>query len=56
METFALFSNAKLLNKNASAILTVSDNLVDKTEISSTEREKHVIEMIEIALESAINI
>lgn len=56
METYALFANAKLLNKNASAILTVSDNLITKTEISSEEREKSTIEMIELALESILNI
>ncbi len=56
METYALFANAKLLNKNASAILTVSDNLITKTEISSEQREKSTIEMIELALESILNI
>ena len=40
METFALFVNAKMLNKHASAILTVSDSLVTKKAISSEEREK----------------
>lgn len=56
METFALFINAKVLKKNASAILTVSDNLVTKEEISSNEREKSTIKMIELALESIINL
>lgn len=56
METFALFINAKILNKKAAAILTVSDNLVTKQEISSIEREKSTIEMILLALESAINL
>lgn len=55
METYALFANAKLLN-NVSAQLTVSDNLITKTEISSEEREKSTIEMIELALESILNI
>lgn len=56
METYALFSNAKYLNKRASAILTVSDNLVDKTEISSEERERSTNKMIELALESILSI
>lgn len=54
METFALFHNANVLNKNASAILTVSDNLVTKAETSSEEREKKFTTMIELALESIL--
>jgi purine-nucleoside phosphorylase len=50
METFALFHNAKVLNKKASAILTVSDNLVTKEETTSEEREKSFTKMIELAL------
>ena len=56
METFALFVNAKVLNKKASAILTVSDNLITKNVISKEEREKSVIKMIELGLESTINL
>ena len=54
METFALFHNANVLNKNAAAILTVSDNLVTKEETSSEEREKKFTTMIELALESIL--
>lgn len=56
METFALFVNARILNKKATAILTVSDNLITKDEISSIEREKSTIKMIELALESTLNL
>ena len=52
METFALFHNAKLLGKNASAILTVSDSLVTKEETTSKERETSFVKMMEIALNS----
>lgn len=52
METFALFSNARHFNRKASAILTVSDNLVTHAETTSEEREKSFNRMIEIALES----
>ena len=52
METFALFSNARHFNKKASAILTVSDNLITHVETTSEEREKSFNRMIEIALES----
>lgn len=54
METFALFSNAKLLNKKASCILTVSDNLVTKEETTSEERQNSFHTMIKIALESIL--
>jgi len=53
MESFALFANAKALNKNASCILTVSDSLVKGQETSSEERQKSFTKMMEIALELA---
>lgn len=56
METFALFTNAYLLNKNASAILTVTDNLITHEKLSSKERAESTLKMIELALESAINL
>lgn len=52
METFALFSNAKMLNKKASAILTVSDNLITHEETTAEERQNSFNSMIELALES----
>ena len=52
METFALFSNAGKLNKKASAILTVSDNLITHKETTSEERQNSFNKMIEIALEA----
>lgn len=52
METFALFSNAKKLNKKASALLTVSDNLITHEETSSEERQNSFNTMIELALDS----
>ena len=54
MESFALFQNAKLLNKNAACIITVSDNLVTKEETTSEQREKGLNDMILLALESAL--
>lgn len=56
METFALFINAKMSNKKAAAILTVSDNLVSNEEISIEEREKSTINMIVLALKTITNI
>lgn len=56
METFALFTNAKILNKNASAILTVTDNLVTNEKLTSEEREQSTIKMIELVLDSVLNL
>ena len=50
MESFALFHNAKALNKKAACLLTVSDSLVTHKETTSEERQKSFTEMIEIAL------
>lgn len=54
METFALFTNAKALNKKATCILTVSDSLVTKEETTSLERQNSFHSMIKIALESIL--
>lgn len=54
MESFGLFYNAKLFNKKASCILTVSDSLITKEEISSEDRQTSLDSMIVLALESAI--
>ncbi len=52
MESFGLFHNAKSLNKKASCILTVTDNVVTKEEIDAKKRETTLIDMIKLALES----
>lgn len=54
MEAFALFSNARALNKKCACLLTVSDNLVTGASISSLEREKSFNEMITLALKSVL--
>lgn len=54
MEAFALFANAKYLGKSAATLLTVSDIIPTREQISSDEREKALRVMIELALESAI--
>ena len=54
MESFALFSNAKALNKKAACLLTVSDSLVNHEETTSEQREKAFTNMMEIALNSVI--
>ncbi len=52
METFALLYIANKQNKNASAILTVTDNLITKERLSSEDREKNLNKAIKIVLES----
>jgi len=52
METFALFHTARILKKEAAAILTVSDSLVTKAEISAEAREKNFAKMIELILKT----
>ena len=56
MEAFALFANAQHLGKTAGCLLTVSDNIVNKTMISSEQRERSVHKMIELALESCLKL
>lgn len=56
MEAFALFANAKHLGKNAATILTVSDVIPTHEQISADEREKALKPMIELALETSLNI
>lgn len=56
MEAFALFYIAKLLNKEATCLLTVSDSLHDKKQISSSDRQLKLKEMIEISLEASLEV
>ena len=54
METFALFHNAKVCNKKATAIITVSDHIRTGKETTAEERETAFRTMMELALNSAI--
>jgi len=54
MESFALFTIAKSLNKDAATILTVSDSIVTKKETTSLQRQKSFNDMILLALESIL--
>ncbi len=51
METLALYANAKLANKKALSILTVSDKPITKDALTSFQRQETVDEMVEIALD-----
>ena len=54
MECFALFYMAKQFDKQAAAILTVSDNIITKESLSSKDREQTFDEAITLALESTL--
>ena len=56
MESFALFYNALKLNKKAACLLTISDNLETKEETTAKERQTSFNEMIELALDTAIEL
>lgn len=58
MEAFALFYNAKLLNKNAACLMTVVDLPLQnvKNTVTAEERQNGLNNMIKIALDSAIKI
>jgi len=56
MEAAALYMNAARANKNALAILTISDNIITGEQTTAIERQSSFTDMVEIALETAINI
>jgi purine-nucleoside phosphorylase, family 1 (deoD) len=54
MESFALFSNAKVLHKNAACLLTISDSFVADECTTPEERQTSFTKMMQIALDAAI--
>ena len=56
MEDFALFYNAKLLNKKASCLMSVVDSKFIKDIATPEERQTGLNTMIKLALDSAIKI
>jgi purine-nucleoside phosphorylase len=56
MESFGLYHTAKMLSKNASTLLTVSNSFCFKDEMSSEDREKSLNNMIKLALESSLKL
>ena len=56
MEAFALFANAKYLNRMAAAILTISDVLPTKQYMSADQRQNSLDKMTKLALESVVTI
>ena len=56
MEAFALFYNAKLLNKKAACLMSVVDSKYFENVATAEERQTGLNNMIKLALDSAINI
>ena len=56
MEAFALFYNAKLLNKKAACLMSVVDSKFIKDVATPEERQSGLNTMIKLALDSAIKI
>ena len=56
MEAFSLFYNAKILNKRAACILTVVDDHFHGGTATSEQREKTLTDMIELSLNTAIEL
>ena len=54
MEAFALFYVAKLLNKNASCLMSVVDSKFIKDVATPEERQSGLNNMITLALESSL--
>lgn len=50
MESFALFSNARVLGKNAACLVTISDSFVSPEITTAEERQKSFTNMMKIAL------
>jgi purine-nucleoside phosphorylase len=56
MEAFSLFANAKYLNKMAGTILTISDVIPTHEAISAEHRQSSLNKMMNLALESVVEI
>ena len=56
MESFALFYTAHKLGKNAACLLTVSDSLINKKELTADERQNSMNDMIKAALEASLKL
>ena len=54
MESFALFHNANVLQKQAACVLTISDSFITPQKATAEERRTGFHKMMQIALEAAI--
>lgn len=56
MESFALFANARFLGKKAACVLTISDIIGKENNTTPEERQTAFKDMMEVALDTAINL
>lgn len=56
METFGLLQTARICQKEATAIFTISNSFCFEQELSSEEREKNLNDMIELALNTSLKL
>ena len=56
MESFALFHNARVLGKNATCMLTISDSFVSNDNLTAEQRQNSFTTMMTLALETAISL
>lgn len=56
MESYSLLHNARKFNKQATEILTITDNLVTGERADSSFRQNKVNDMIKLALESVLDL
>ena len=54
MESYALFHNANVLNKQAACLLTISDSLVTSKVTTSEQRQTAFHQMMEVALNAVV--
>lgn len=53
MESFALFHNAAITNRQAACLLTISDSFVHTVQATPDQRQTAFTDMMEIALDAA---
>jgi len=56
MESFALFHNARVLNKQAACLLSVTDSFLYKENLNPADRQKALNDMIVLALETTLKL
>lgn len=56
METWALFNNAKYFNKNATALLTITNTFYNDEELTAEERQNNFNNVVKLALETVKDI
>lgn len=54
MESFALFHNAKVWNRHAACLLTISDSFISNDKATVEERQKSFTNMMTIALQACL--